>query len=294
MSTPPHGSPLIDVERLLAVLGKPGWHLLDARFDLADPAAGERAWRLQRLPGAQYLDLDCDLSDHSQAATAGRHPLPSPEALRHRLEQAGIGPRDRVVVYDAGTGALAAARAWWLLRWIGVDHACVLDGGWAAWQAAGAPLEQGEPRRVAGRIDPLTEAAAWGEVQQAWCVDRLAVQSRHSDELLVDARSAERFRGDVEPLDRRAGHIPGASNRPWTDNLDGGRFKPAAELAKEWQALLAGRDPARVILSCGSGVTACHHALAMLQAGLPMPRLFAPSWSGWIADPQAPLATGPD
>lgn len=280
--------PVIDVEALRVQLGSPGCHVLDARFDLADPAAGERAWRTARIPGSWHIDLDRDLSDLARPAREGRHPLPAPEALRTRLGALGIGPRDRVVVHDAGNGAMAAARAWWLLRWLGLD-AAVLDGGWAAWQAAGAPVQTGAP----GVPTPTGAALGWPPVDPAWCVDRGQLVDRPADALLVDARAAERFRGEVEPLDPRAGHIPGAVNRPFTENLRDGRFKLPGELAAEWRALLDGRDPAAAIVSCGSGVTACHHALAMAHAGLPMPRLFAPSWSGWVSDPDAPVATGP-
>lgn len=283
-------TPLVSVEALRSALGIPGLHLVDARFDLADPAAGERAWRQARLPGAVHLDLDRDLSDHSRPAIEGRHPLPASDVLRAALAERGIGPGDTVVVYDAGNGAMAAARAWWLLRGLGLD-ARVLDGGFAAWQAAGGLLEDGDPVPPAARI---MEGREWPAVDPARCIGRDALAARGPEVLLVDARPAERFRGDVEPLDPRAGHIPGARSRPFSANLEGGRFKAADRLAAEWRALIDGRDPAAVVVSCGSGVTACHHALAMVQAGLPMPRLFAPSWSGWVADPAAPVATGPD
>jgi thiosulfate/3-mercaptopyruvate sulfurtransferase len=196
--------------------------------------------------------------------------------------QAGM----QVVSYDAAGGALAAARLWWLLRLAGVTSAAVLDGGYAAWLAAGQPIEAGEPAgraaaRVTLRYDPNQRL-----------IDHAALRGGATGKLL-DARAAPRYRGEVEPLDRVGGHVPGALNRPFADNLDGdGRFKPAARLHEEFAAVLGATAPAQVVHMCGSGVTACHNLLAMEHAGLHGSRLYAPSWSGWISDPSRPVAKG--
>lgn len=289
---PSVASPLIDVDALRARLGDARLRLLDARFDLGDGGAGRRAFMASRVPSAFYAHLDDDLSDHARPASEGRHPLPDPDRFAGTLARWGITPSTPVVVYDAGGGAMAAARAWWLLRWMGHPDVRVLDGGFAAWVAAGAPVATGPVALAspAGRT-PVHDAAAEGwRPGSAPTVDADGVARRGPSTVLVDARAGERFRGEVEPIDPKAGHIPGAVSRPFAMNLDDGRFKPAASLRAEWAALLP--DGATPTLSCGSGVTACHHALALVHAGWPMPVLFAPSWSGWIADPSRPVATG--
>lgn len=285
-SNPP--SPLVDVSTLRARLDDPALRLIDARFDLADPGAGHRAFAASRIPGAVYAHLDDDLSDHAKPASEGRHPLPDPDRLAATLARWRITPTTPVVVYDAGSGAMAAARAWWLLRWMGHADVRVLDGGFAAWTAAGAPVMTGAPgaddhRAGEARID------GW----HAGSVPTMgadAVAARGDGMVLVDARAGERFRGEVEPLDPKAGHIPGARNRPFAENLEGGRFKRVGQLQAEWRALLP--EGATPVLTCGSGVTACHNALALVHAGWPMPVLFPPSWSGWVSDPARPVATG--
>ena len=283
-------SPLITVDALRARLGDPSLRLVDARFDLADPDAGRRAFVAARLPGARYAHLDDDLSDHARAALEGRHPLPHPDRFAAALARWRITPATPVVVYDSGSSAMAAARAWWLLRWMGHAEVRVLDGGFAAWAAAGASLDGSAPDAMPGGETRRSAQADGWRAGRAPTADADAVAARAASVVLVDARTRERFRGDVEPLDPRAGHIPGALNRPFTDNLEAGRFKPAAMLRDEWRALL--RDGTTAMLSCGSGVTACHHALALLHAGWPMPVLFAASWSGWSRDPSRPIATG--
>lgn len=286
-------SPLVDVEALRALLGTPSLRVIDARFDLTDADAGRRAFAASRIPGAVYAHLDGDLSDHAKPAAEGRHPLPDAPRFAATLARWRITPATPVVVYDGGSGAMAAARAWWLLRWMGHADVRVLDGGFAAWTAAQAPVD-----------DAPTDAAASGghdgvgrEAQgDGWrpgsapTVDANAVAARDASISLVDARARERFRGDVEPLDPKAGHIPGALNRPFAENLDAGRFKPRPQLQAEWRALLP--EGVTPWLSCGSGVTACHNALALVHAGWPMPALFAPSWSGWVSDPSRPVAKG--
>jgi thiosulfate/3-mercaptopyruvate sulfurtransferase len=286
-------SPLVDVETLRAHLDHPALRIIDARFDLADADAGRRAFAASRIPGAVYAHLDDDLSDHDKPAAEGRHPLPDPDRFAATLARWRITPATPVVVYDGGSGAMAAARAWWLLRWMGHADVRVLDGGFAAWTAAQAPVDEAPIGAVAGGGGDVVGLEAQGD---GWrpgsvpTVDADAVAARDASIALVDARARERFRGDVEPLDPKAGHIPGALNRPFAENLAAGRFKPAPQLRDEWRVLLS--EDMTPLLTCGSGVTACHNALALVHAGWPMPPLFPPSWSGWVSDPARPVATG--
>lgn len=280
-------TPLIDAAGLSALA--PGDVLIvDCRFELADPGSGERAYLDGHIPGAVYASLDRELSDLSrQADGLGRHPLPLAAALSQSLSRWGWQPGMRVVSYDAAGGALAAARLWWLLRLIGETRVAVLDGGFAAWQAAKLPLEKG-----AAAAAPLASAVALTYAASQLALDPLALAEGRSD-VLLDARAPPRYRGDVEPLDRVAGHVPGALNRPFTDNLGSdGRFKSADQLRAEFVALTGAADPARVVHMCGSGVTACHNVLAMEVAGLTGSRLYPPSWSGWISDSTRPIARG--
>jgi len=288
-------SPLIDVETLRARLAEPALRIVDARFDLADSVAGQRAFVAARIPGAVYAHLDDDLSDHTRPACEGRHPLPDADRFAATLARWRITPTTPVVIHDADSGAMAAARLWWLLRWMGHADVRVLDGGFAAWTAAAAALETGVPGddsiAATGRTGERRDARAAGwRPGSVPTVDADAVAARDAGLVVVDARAPERFRGEVEPLDARAGHIPGARNRPFALNLETGRFKDAARLRAEWRALL--REGERPLLSCGSGVTACHNALALVQAGWPMPVVFPPSWSGWSSDPRRPVETG--
>lgn len=278
---------LVSAPELLARLGQPGLVLVDCRNVAggADRQAGREAWKQAHLPGAGYAHLDEDLSDKRKPASEGRHPLPDAEAFAAVLGRLGIGPDDQVVAYDAGDGSMAAARLWWLLRLCGHERVAVLDGGLAAWQALGGPLDANVPKArppYPVRLD-LSRVVRTGDVQA-----RLG----EAPGWLLDARPPARFRGEVEPLDPVAGHIPGARNRPIQDNLADGRFKPAARLREEFEALLAGRAPGEVVLSCGSGVTACHNLLAMEHAGLHGAGIFAASWSGWVSDRSRPVATG--
>lgn len=277
---------LVAAEALAPALDREDVVPVDCRFSLADVDAGERSWREGHLPGVGYAHLDRDLSDHGKPAALGRHPLPDAAAFRALLARLGITPATQVVAYDAADGAMAAARFWWLLRLLGHERVAVLDGGVAAWTARGLPLETAPRVRAPGRYE--------GEFDSARIVGTEEVLRRLPQPAgwLVDARAPERFRGEVEPLDPVAGHVPGAVNRPIASNLSGGRFKPAEQLATEFRALLAGRSPTDVVLACGSGVTACHHALAMAHAGLPGARVYAASWSGWVSDPRRPVATG--
>ncbi len=260
--------------------------IVDCRFDLATPDKGESDYRAGHIPGAVYASLDQDLSDLSrQAEGLGRHPLPLQSAFNSLLSRWGWHAGMQVVAYDASSGAVAAARLWWLLRLAGVP-AAVLNGGYAAWLTAGLPTTSGASADRA----PTSVALHYNEGQVE--LDHARLLDAHAQQVL-DARGAPRFRGDTEPLDRIGGHVPGALNRPFTDNLDAdGRFKPAAQLREEFGALLRTSTPDRVVHMCGSGVTACHNLLAMEYAGLPGSRLYAPSWSGWVSDSGRPVATG--
>ena len=274
---------LVQAETLSIGLARPDLVVLDCRFDLADTGAGEHAWMQAHIPGARYAHLDRDLSGATRNA-AGRHPWPDAADFVERLGRWGITPQTQVVAYDADSGAFAA-RAWFLLRALGHEKAAVLDGGWKRWTALGLPVDSKLPVPIATRYEA-------GFDQRRILYAAQVADALRAGDLLLDARAPARFRGEEERLDRVAGHVPGAVNRPLTDNLADGRFKTPGQLAGEYRALLDGRPPNRVIAMCGSGVTACHHLLAMERAGMPGARLFAPSWSGWISDPERPVATG--
>lgn len=260
--------------------------VVDCRKDLGDPAKGRRDYALGHIPGAVYADLDTDLSDLSrQSLGLGRHPLPSSAAFSRVLSRWGWRPGLQVVAYDAGSGAMAAARLWWLLRHAGQPAAAVLDGGLAAWLAAGQAQQTAMPER-----EPSNASVQFDAAQVI--VDHAVVLAAPAP-LVIDARAAPRYRGDSEPLDPVGGHVPGARNRPFADNLAAdGRFRPAAELRRDFLAVLGGRPATDVVHMCGSGVTACHNLLAMEYAGLAGSRLYAPSWSGWCSDRSRPVATG--
>ncbi len=256
--------------------------LLDCGFDLADPTAGERAFAGGHLPGAVYVHLDRDLSG-VKTGRNGRHPLPEHPRLAERAAAWGVAPGVQVVCYDT-QGMPYAARAWWLLRWLGHDAVAVLDGGPAAWTAAGGSLtgDVAAPQPTARYPWP---APAMPTVSAAELLAQLGQRP------VLDARAGERFRGETEPLDPVAGHIPGALNRFFKDNLQAdGRFKPVAALRAEFESLQV--QPSRLVHQCGSGVTACHNLLAMEHAGLAGSALFPGSWSEWCADPARPVARG--
>ena len=256
--------------------------VLDCSFDLADPGAGERAYAAGHLPDALYVHLERDLSGTKTGAN-GRHPLPERTALAQRAGAWGVAPSVQAVCYD-NQGMPQAARAWWLLRWLGHEAVAVLDGGPAAWVAAGGSLtrEAGVARRQPPypALPPAMPAVEAAEL--------LAGLGRRP---VLDARAAERYRGETEPLDPVAGHIPGALNRFFKNNLQAdGRFKPAAMLRAEFEALHT--TPSQLVHQCGSGVTACHNLLAMEHAGLAGSALYPGSWSEWCADPARPVARG--
>lgn len=281
----PHTT-LVAPETLAAHLDDPRWVVVDCRHELTDAGAGERAYRAGHVPGARFLHLDRDLAG-PRTGRNGRHPLPDPRDFMARLGALGIGRDTQVVTYDAQAGAMCV-RLWWMLRhWLGHEACAVLDGGWPRWVAEARPQSQDVPRP-----DPKPYAATPnGEavVEAAWVRAHLG-----DDALLVlDARAPERYAGEAETIDPVAGHIPGARNRPFRDNLAGdGRFKSPSALRAELQSFLGGRDPETVVHQCGSGVSACHNMLALAYAGLPAGRLYVGSWSEWCADPSRPVATG--
>jgi thiosulfate/3-mercaptopyruvate sulfurtransferase len=276
---------LIGALELAPHVGDPDWVVIDCRADLVDKDFGRRAYDTAHLPGAFFIDLETELSG-PRTASSGRHPLPDPASLAARLATCGVGNHTQVVAYDDASG-MFAARLWWMLRWLGHRRAAVLDGGLQAWMAAGLRLEA---------ETPATRAATYTLALQPNRVDSQYVQQHlgSSEILLVDARSPDRFRGENEVLDPVGGHIPGAINRFFRDNLDArGCFKQASVLREEFATLLGAHPPRQVVHQCGSGVTACMNVLAMEAAGLSGSRLYAGSWSEWCADPSRPVARGP-
>lgn len=279
-------SPLISANELRQALSRKDqdWLLIDCRFNLGNTSAGEAAYAQGHLPGALYAHLDRDLSG-PKTGTNGRHPMPSPEAFERTVQGWAIQPGTRVVAYD-DAGGMFAARLWWLLRWAGFEPVQVLDGGWQAWLAAQGPVDT----HAAARRTP---SAFQIQPRADWVVRAADVQARlgqPDQQVLIDARAADRFRGENETMDPVGGHIPGARNRFFQLNLQAdGRFKPASQLKAEFEALLASSPIHAVVHQCGSGVTACHNLLAMAQAGLPATRLYAGSWSEWCADPARPV-----
>ncbi len=276
---------LIGVESLQELLGGPHLVLVDCRFDLMDPAAGRRAYATGHIPGARYADLNRDLSAPVGALT-GRHPLPDPQAFAGWLGSIGIDNDSQVIAYDEGNGSIAA-RLWWMLRWVGHEAVAVLDGGFKAWNAGGGALQTQPANPEPRYFSPRVRADA---VLNAADVNALLLSARG---LLIDARAQERFAGEIEPIDPVAGHIPGAVNHPFSQNLAAdGHFLPAGELKHRWLERLAGKDPKNLAAMCGSGVTACHDLLSLEIAGLSGGKLYAGSWSEWIRDPRRPTARG--
>lgn len=280
---------LIEVEALVALIAADAVTLVDCRSDLFKPDWGREAFLDQHIPGARFADLNLELSDLGRTATEGRHPLPTPEQLARVLSRLGVEHGRQVVIYDQQQG-MYAARLWWLLRAVGHREVAVLDGGLAAWIARELPLGSGAVADAAVPV-PVREY----NQQPLAAIDRLLDEVSAGQVLLVDARAPARFAGREEPIDPVAGHVPGARNRPYVENLRAdGRFKPSAQLREEWRQLLGTHEPGQVVHMCGSGVTACHNLLALAHAGLGSSILFAQSWSGWITDPKRPVASGPD
>jgi len=277
-------SPLTSVAQLLAGLHDPDLLLLDCRFDLADPQAGERAWRAGHIPGAHFASMDHDLAAPRHPGS-GRHPLPSPAQFAQVLGRWGFTDSSRVVAYDQANGA-GAARLWWMLRAIGHRTVSVLDGGFAAWTAAGGAVDDQLPQVAATTV----AARAFAGVVTSDELQRALEDGRVT---LVDARAADRFAGRNETIDPVAGHVPGALNHPFTGNLGADQhWLPAAELRSRWHVELQRAARAPLVAMCGSGITACHNLLALDLAGHPGAQLYAGSYSEWIADPARPVATG--
>lgn len=277
-------SAVISSSELAALLSEPQLRVVDCRASLQNPAAGREAYAKAHVPGASFADLLDDLSGPIVAGQTGRHPLPSIESFVGKLQSWGIGRSSQVVVYDDAGGAFAA-RLWWMLRWLGHDAVAVLDGGFPAWVAEGRPVID------TPAIVPRGDLTA--QPRPEWLVTARELSTPQSTgHKLFDARAPERFRGDVEPIDPVAGHIPGAENLPFAENLKDGRFRPPAELRARFAEALGDSAPEQAIVYCGSGVTACHNLLAFAHAGLPLPRLYAGSWSEWITDLARPTAKG--
>jgi thiosulfate/3-mercaptopyruvate sulfurtransferase len=273
---------LIDVQTLAAHLDDPDWVVIDCRYDLTDPDRGRGAYCAGHIPGALYADLGRDLSGPPHT-DRGRHPLPAPSALAATFSRLGIAAGVQVVAYDAAGGTIAA-RLWWLLRYLGHDRVAVLDGGLPAWQEAGLAIRAGVESRPAREFH--------GEPRRDRLVTLDAVAGAA---MLIDARDPVRYRGEQEPLDPVAGHIPGARNYFCKLNLAAdGRFLPAGEIRMQLLEVLRGATPGSAVFYCGSGVTACHDLLALAHAGLGEGRLYAGSWSEWCRTPGNPVAVGPE
>jgi thiosulfate/3-mercaptopyruvate sulfurtransferase len=279
---------LTAAQELLEHLGDPDWVVVDCRFDLGEKDAGRQAYEAAHIPGAVFLDLDRDLAGPITDGT-GRHPLPDPDVLAARIGELGIGRSHRVVFYDGGPGALAA-RAWWTFRWLGHDAVHLLDGGLAHWQALGLPMSGETERRSSMRFKPRLRSE-WVLSTEELAADTTSIETFN----LLDARDAPRFRGEIEPIDPVAGHIPGAINLPFAEFVgEDGTWLPLSERAALLETAIG---PDRTIdwsVMCGSGVTACHLAISGIEAGFREPRLYVGSWSEWIQDPQRPIATSND
>ncbi len=277
---------LITVEQLAAVLDQPDLAVIDCRYVMGDPDGGKRAYIQSHIPGAVYAHLDVDLAAQVEPGKTGRHPLPSVEEFAASCSQWGIDERVQVVAYDDAGGAYAS-RLWWLLRWVGHEKVAVLDGGFAKWVAEDRPGETGE--------QPSSAHSFHADVASPLTVDAAFVEAHLSGSecVLIDSRAAERFRGDEEPLDSVAGHIPGAKNLPHKGVLnDSGEFLSQEALRVRFETVLEGRPAEKAVFYCGSGVTACHNILAMQHAGFGGAKLYPGSWSEWITDKNRPVATG--
>jgi thiosulfate/3-mercaptopyruvate sulfurtransferase len=275
----------LDGARAVQGGGSGEWTIVDCRFDLQREDWGRDQYLASHIPGAVYAHLTQDMSA-PKTGTNGRHPWPTTEAMTATFSRLGIATGTQVVVYDQDVG-MYASRLWWMLRYMGHDAVAVLDGGWSQWTREGRPVTTGNetrpPSSFGGRVRPELIVS----------VDDVAAAVSEGGTVLVDARAPERFEGRSEPLDRAAGHIPGAINRFFKQNVGaGGTFLPPDELRAAWQQTLGAHAPGHAIMYCGSGVTACHNLLALERAGLPGARLYPGSWSEWSADPGRPVATG--
>ena len=275
---------LMDTSDLKLHLEDPTWAVVDCRFSLDDTERGRRDYRREHIPGAVYAHLDEDLSGKVIPGKTGRHPLPEIQSFAATLSAWGIDAGTQVVVYDDATGTMAA-RLWWLLQWAGHSNVAVLDGGWLAWTRAGLPVRGGPESRAPKRFEPSEVTGAYVTAAQ---VQEFRIDPRY---VLLDARSGPRFRGEVEPIDPVAGHIPGAVSAPCEENVTPeGRFQPPDVLRRRFENLVKSIPPENVICYCGSGVTAAHNILAIARAGLGRTRLYAGSWSEWITNAARPIA----
>ena len=280
-----HDAPLIAAEALAERLGDPQLAIFDCRFDLARPDSGRARYEDEHLPGAVYADLNRDLSA-PVSSVSGRHPLPEPGDFAARLRAWGVNRDSTVVAYDDGN-AMYASRLWWMMRWVGHERVAVLDGGLRRWMQLGLPLDDAIPTRPPG------DFVARLRPELVVDVARVASASADGSLQILDARAPERYRGEVEPIDAVAGHVPGAVNHPFTLSLAAdGRFRPASELRAALGDALGGRGAPDTVAMCGSGVTACHLLLAMEVAGLHGGRLYPGSWSEWSRDPARPVTRG--
>ncbi len=277
---------LIDSETLAENLDNSDWTIVDCRYDLMDGEAGQMAWLASHIPGAVYASVSGQLSGNVGGLAVtdnGRHPMPAPETMIKTFSELGIDSSKQVVVYD-DTGGAFAARLWWMLRYMQHDAVAVLDGGWSGWVSGNRQQESGE---ISNQVTEFSGEPA---------PERLVVIDQVSEvTLLIDSRDPDRYQGKLEPIDRAAGHVPGAINHFWQNNLnEDGRFHSSEQLAENFKNLLAETASEDAVFYCGSGVTACHNLLAIAHAGLAEPRLYGGSWSEWSSDPERPVATGPE
>lgn len=283
-------SPLISAMALKNRMGVDK-HLVvvDCTFHLDNTTLGREQFEAEHIAGSIYADLDADLSSHqpAEALNGGRHPLPKREVFAQRLGRLGITPESNVVVYDK-VGTLVAGRLWWMLRWSGHASVKVLDGGWSAWLGAGGATDSG--RR---ELTPVAPYSLGEPLEHLVTQSEVLAKLGSAEQCLIDARGGPRYRGESEPIDPIAGHIPGALNRPFTENFNAdGTFKNASTLQQEWHALLGKRDTQNVVAYCGSGVSAVPNLLGLAIAGLPARGLYAGSWSEWCRNPDLPVETG--
>jgi thiosulfate/3-mercaptopyruvate sulfurtransferase len=277
----------ISTEELARHLSDTAWLVIDSSFILAKPEQSEQNYLQAHIPGAIYAHLDRDLSSPVISGMTGRHPLPSAQEAAHRIGQMGVANGLQVVAYDEAGGALAAARLWWMLRWLGFDSAAVLDGGLVKWRREDRLLRSGRETRLPA------EFAVHPRPELVVTVEQVELIRQDPAYRLIDVRTPERYRGEAEPIDSVAGHIPGALNLPYTSNLaEDKTFRSTSELRALYEPLLAGVPSENVVFYCGSGVTSVHSILALLLAGLGEARLYAGSWSEWIAPGKRPVATG--
>jgi thiosulfate/3-mercaptopyruvate sulfurtransferase len=279
---------LVDTATLATHLHDPDWIILDCRFSLDNPELGRRQHLAEHIPGALYVHLEEDLSGPISSGVTGRHPLPDPAGFSWKMTQLGLTGPTQVIAYDDSAGAIAA-RLWWMLKWTGHESVAVLDGGWSKWRAEDRPTRPGQETSRSGDFV--------ASIQPGMAVETEGVKAvvEGGPGILWDARAAERYRGEVEPIDPVAGHIPGAHCVPYAENLRAdGTFQPSALLRQRFLRLLGTESSSDVICYCGSGVTAAHNILALEVAGLQRPKLYAGSWSQWITDGLNPISTGPE